>query len=136
MVALTWIGTKYLPGGHSVFTGLINSFVHVIMYFYYYLTSVDSKYKQSFFKKYITILQMVRKNTFPCRREVNDHKLFYIFRFNLVWWPFIGSSFIYHLIVDSLNSLPSLCSPKMPSYLFFSLIFSEKHTQISLSRQK
>mgnify|MGYP003449524122 CR=1 FL=1 len=77
MVALTWIGTKYLPGGHSVFTGLINSFVHVIMYFYYYLTSVDSKYKQSFFKKYITILQMVRKNTLPSR-EVNDHDLFYI----------------------------------------------------------
>lgn len=62
MVALTWIGTKYLAGGHSVFTGLINSCVHVIMYFYYYLTTVDDKYKQSFWKKYITQLQMVMKN--------------------------------------------------------------------------
>jgi hypothetical protein len=59
MVALTWIGTKYFPGGHSVFTGLINSIVHVIMYFYYFLTTVDNKYKQSFWKKYITQLQMV-----------------------------------------------------------------------------
>ena len=60
MVALTWIGTKYVAGGHSVFTGWINSLVHVIMYFYYYLTTVDNKYKQSFWKKYITQLQMVR----------------------------------------------------------------------------
>lgn len=59
MVALGWIGTKYLAGGQSVFMGLINSFVHVIMYFYYYLTSVDNKFKQSFWKKYITQLQMV-----------------------------------------------------------------------------
>jgi hypothetical protein len=60
MVALGWIGTKYLSGGQSVFMGLINSFVHVIMYSYYYLTSVDNKFKQSFWKKYITQLQMVK----------------------------------------------------------------------------
>jgi elongation of very long chain fatty acids protein 7 len=59
MVALAWIGLKYLGGGHSVFMGIINSFVHVIMYLYYYLTSVDNKYKQSSWKKYITQLQMV-----------------------------------------------------------------------------
>ncbi|KAG5673655.1 hypothetical protein PVAND_003683 [Polypedilum vanderplanki] len=60
MVALTWIGTKYFAGGHSVFTGWINSLVHVIMYFYYFLTTVDNKYKQSFWKKYITQLQMIQ----------------------------------------------------------------------------
>lgn len=59
MIALGWIGTKYLSGGQSAFMGLINSFVHVIMYFYYYLTSVDNKFKQSVWKKYITQLQMV-----------------------------------------------------------------------------
>lgn len=62
MVALTWMGTKYFAGGHSVFTGWINSFVHVIMYFYYFLTSIDAKYKQSSWKKYITQLQMVEIN--------------------------------------------------------------------------
>ena len=31
MVLLTWIGLKYVGGGHSVFMGLINSFIHVIM---------------------------------------------------------------------------------------------------------
>lgn len=59
MVALSWIGTKYLGGGHSVFMGLINSIVHVVMYLYYYLTSVDKKYRNSSWKKYITQLQMV-----------------------------------------------------------------------------
>ncbi|CRK86866.1 CLUMA_CG000692, isoform A [Clunio marinus] len=60
MVMLAWIGLKYVSGGHSAFMGVLNSFVHVIMYFYYYLTSVDNKYKQSFWKKYITQLQMIQ----------------------------------------------------------------------------
>lgn len=59
MVALSWIGMKYFAGGHSCFMGIINSFVHVIMYAYYFLTSIDNKYKQSSWKKYITQLQMV-----------------------------------------------------------------------------
>lgn len=59
MVALGWIGTKYFAGGHSAFMAIINSFIHVIMYLYYYLTSIDNKYKQSVWKKYITQLQMV-----------------------------------------------------------------------------
>lgn len=63
MVALSWVGVKYFPGGQSVFMGIINSLVHVIMYFYYYLTSVDNKYKQSAWKKYITQLQMVIEGT-------------------------------------------------------------------------
>jgi hypothetical protein len=31
MVLLSWIGLKYVAGGHSVFMGLINSFVHILM---------------------------------------------------------------------------------------------------------
>lgn len=63
MVALTWSGTKYFPGGHSVFMGLINTIVHVFMYLYYFMTSVDNKYKQSTWKKQITQMQMVIKGT-------------------------------------------------------------------------
>ncbi|CAO1436765.1 unnamed protein product [Diamesa serratosioi] len=60
MVALTWSGTKYFPGGHSVFMGLINTVVHVFMYLYYFMTSVDNKYKQSSWKKQITQMQMIQ----------------------------------------------------------------------------
>uniref|UniRef100_A0A336LRW1 Elongation of very long chain fatty acids protein n=1 Tax=Culicoides sonorensis TaxID=179676 RepID=A0A336LRW1_CULSO len=61
MVMLSWAGAKYFPGGHSVFMGLLNSFVHVVMYAYYYLTSVNEKYKKNiWWKKHITQLQMIQ----------------------------------------------------------------------------
>lgn len=57
----TWAGFKFVAGGHSVFFGHINSLVHTVMYFYYFLTSVSIEYKKSvWWKKYITQLQMVR----------------------------------------------------------------------------
>lgn len=60
MVLLAWHGVKYLPGGHSVFMGALNSFVHVVMYSYYLLTAVNKKYKNNlWWKKYITQLQIV-----------------------------------------------------------------------------
>lgn len=61
MVLLTWHGVKYLPGGHSVFMGALNSFVHVVMYCYYLITALNPKYKNNlWWKKYITQLQIVR----------------------------------------------------------------------------
>lgn len=61
MVLLTWHGVKYLPGGHSVFMGALNSFVHVVMYSYYLLTALNPKYKNNlWWKKYITQLQIVQ----------------------------------------------------------------------------
>ncbi|KAF5298126.1 hypothetical protein FQA39_LY02550 [Lamprigera yunnana] len=59
MCILTWVGTKYLAGGHGIFIGVINSLVHVVMYSYYLLTSWDEKYKNSvWWKKYLTQLQI------------------------------------------------------------------------------
>lgn len=61
MVALCWHGAKYFPGGHSVFMGTINSFVHVVMYSYYFLTSWNAEYKKNiWWKKYITQLQLIQ----------------------------------------------------------------------------
>lgn len=40
--------------------GFLNSFIHVVMYFYYFLTSVSDKYKGNvWWKKHITQLQIV-----------------------------------------------------------------------------
>ncbi|KAF5281628.1 hypothetical protein FQR65_LT02948 [Abscondita terminalis] len=59
MCILTWVGTKYVAGGHGIFLGFINSFVHVIMYFYYLLTAWDEKYKRNvWWKKHLTQLQI------------------------------------------------------------------------------
>ncbi|XP_055677227.1 elongation of very long chain fatty acids protein AAEL008004-like [Lutzomyia longipalpis] len=61
MLLLTWIGVKYLPGGHGVTVGILNSFVHVAMYTYYLLSSFDSKYKNNiWWKKHITQLQLIQ----------------------------------------------------------------------------
>uniref|UniRef100_A0A182UI04 Elongation of very long chain fatty acids protein n=1 Tax=Anopheles melas TaxID=34690 RepID=A0A182UI04_9DIPT len=61
MVMLVWSGVKWFPGGHGVFMGFINSFVHVVMYAYYFLTSANPKYKNNlWWKKYITQLQIIQ----------------------------------------------------------------------------
>lgn len=47
-------------GGHSTFFGLINTFVHVVMYTYYLLAAMGPKYqKYIWWKKYLTTFQMV-----------------------------------------------------------------------------
>lgn len=44
-----------------VFSGVVNSFVHVIMYFYYWLTTFKPELKKSiWWKKYITQVQMAQ----------------------------------------------------------------------------
>ncbi|XP_015116883.1 elongation of very long chain fatty acids protein 7 [Diachasma alloeum] len=58
MVMGAWGGVKYLPGGHVTFLGLINSFVHVIMYSHYLATSL--KLGKPWWKKYITQMQLVQ----------------------------------------------------------------------------
>nr|CAD7203163.1 unnamed protein product [Timema douglasi] len=47
-------------GGHSSFFGLLNTFVHVIMYSYYLLAALGPQlHKYLWWKKYLTVLQMV-----------------------------------------------------------------------------
>jgi hypothetical protein len=48
-------------GGHGTLLGVINSFVHIIMYTYYLLAALGpTVQKYLWWKKYITSLQMVR----------------------------------------------------------------------------
>ena len=50
-----------IKGGFGTFGCMLNSFIHFLMYFYYYLTVFGDKYKviTSFCKKYMTSMQMV-----------------------------------------------------------------------------
>lgn len=60
MPMISWGATKYYPGGHGTFIGVINSFVHIIMYFYYMMAAMGPQYqKYLWWKKYITTLQLV-----------------------------------------------------------------------------
>ncbi|XP_034110900.2 elongation of very long chain fatty acids protein F-like [Drosophila albomicans] len=51
----------YGTGGHLNSVGLLNSFVHAVMYFYYFLSAERPGVKASiWWKKYITIIQLIQ----------------------------------------------------------------------------
>ncbi|XP_076810263.1 very long chain fatty acid elongase 4-like [Clavelina lepadiformis] len=56
-----WLGVKYVAGGQSFFIGMLNSFVHIIMYTYYALSCFGpTVQKYLWWKKYLTVLQLVQ----------------------------------------------------------------------------
>jgi len=56
-----WFGVKYTPGGHSTFFGLLNTLVHVFMYFYYMVSAMGPRWQTYiWWKKHMTNLQMVQ----------------------------------------------------------------------------
>lgn len=56
-----WFGVKFTPGGHSSFFGFLNTFVHIIMYAYYFLAALGPQYqKYLWWKKYLTAIQMIQ----------------------------------------------------------------------------
>ncbi|XP_031826921.1 very long chain fatty acid elongase 7 [Nomia melanderi] len=61
MPVAAWIGCKWLPNGHGTLLGLINTFIHVIMYTYYMLSSIGPHMnKYLWWKKYLTMLQLIQ----------------------------------------------------------------------------
>ncbi|XP_017890687.1 elongation of very long chain fatty acids protein AAEL008004-like isoform X3 [Ceratina calcarata] len=56
-----WFGVKFTPGGHSTFFGLLNTFVHIVMYTYYMLAAMGPKlHPYLWWKKYLTVFQMIQ----------------------------------------------------------------------------
>lgn len=56
-----WIGIKLAPGGPNGFFPLVNSFIHVVMYSYYALTTFGPSIQPYlWWKKYLTRLQMTQ----------------------------------------------------------------------------
>ncbi|CAH1275569.1 unnamed protein product [Diabrotica balteata] len=65
MFLIIWITVRFVAGGYNTWVGLINSAVHTIMYTYYFLSSLDEKWKQNVtFKKFITQIQLVQFSFF------------------------------------------------------------------------
>lgn len=56
-----WFGVKFTPGGHSTFFGLLNTFVHIVMYSYYLFAAMGPQFQRFlWWKKYLTSLQMLQ----------------------------------------------------------------------------
>uniref|UniRef100_A0AAY5KJ63 Elongation of very long chain fatty acids protein n=1 Tax=Esox lucius TaxID=8010 RepID=A0AAY5KJ63_ESOLU len=61
MIFNWWAGVKYLAGGQSFFIGLLNTFVHSVMYSYYGLAALGPHMqKYLWWKRYLTSLQLVQ----------------------------------------------------------------------------
>ncbi|CAH2074987.1 unnamed protein product, partial [Iphiclides podalirius] len=60
MMCCTWIMLKYEPSQSTIFLGNVNSFVHIIMYGYYALSAFPGLVRYLWWKKYITIMQMLQ----------------------------------------------------------------------------
>lgn len=83
-------------GGHSTFFAMLNSFVHIVMYFYYMIAAMGPKYqKYIWWKKHLTTFQMVQfvaifAHQFQLLfRECNYPKYF------MVWIGFHGAMFLF-----------------------------------------
>ncbi|GAA6080677.1 ELOVL fatty acid elongase 8b isoform X1, partial [Tachysurus ichikawai] len=61
MIFNWWAGVKYVAGGQSFFIGLLNTFVHIIMYMYYGLAAFGPHMqKYLWWKRYLTSLQLLQ----------------------------------------------------------------------------
>ncbi|XP_072245782.1 ELOVL fatty acid elongase 8b [Leuresthes tenuis] len=61
MIFNWWAGVKYVAGGQSFFIGVVNTFVHIIMYSYYGLAAIGPHMqKYLWWKRYLTSLQLVQ----------------------------------------------------------------------------
>lgn len=56
-----WVALKFVAGGFGTFSCMLNSFVHFVMYFYYFLSSFGDRFRKYLtWKKYLTSLQMLQ----------------------------------------------------------------------------
>nr|QWC69491.1 fatty acid elongase 3 [Tigriopus californicus] len=61
MAVYMWPIVRFMPGGHGSLAGLLNSFVHIIMYGYYFMAALGPRFKRFlWWKRYLTWLQMVQ----------------------------------------------------------------------------
>ncbi|KAL3270861.1 hypothetical protein HHI36_021379 [Cryptolaemus montrouzieri] len=61
MVTFPWIGAKFVPGGSTIYIGVFNVIVHIVMYFYYAITLWNSGSKKNlWWKKHLTQLQLLQ----------------------------------------------------------------------------
>jgi len=59
MVIMSWLGLKFLAGGNGAYVCTINSLVHSVMYFYYFLANLKKEGKRDlWWKKHVTQLQL------------------------------------------------------------------------------
>lgn len=102
-------------GGHGTLLGLINSFVHIIMYSYYLLAAFGpTVQKYLWWKKYLTTLQMVKHHFF----SPAGHKTAYLVHHRVetyIGWVLLLYKLLYFR--QSFGRLLSLTSSSQIKYI-------------------
>ena len=57
MGPIMWLIASYEPGGNSYFGPCINSFIHTVMYSYYFMSTLGYRAP---WKQYLTLMQMIQ----------------------------------------------------------------------------
>lgn len=95
-----WIMVKFVPGGHSMFAGILNSGVHTLMYGYYMLAAMGPQFqKYLWWKKYLTIVQLVQFILLI----VHNFQLFFIpcdYPMFVVWYIGVNAMFFFVLFMN------------------------------------
>ncbi|KAE8742688.1 hypothetical protein FOCC_FOCC011720 [Frankliniella occidentalis] len=106
MPLCAWVGTKFLPGGHGTFIGLINCLVHVVMYCYYMLAAIPGTKKYLGWKPWVTIVQLVQfvivffHASQPLYRQCDYPKaIASLLTFNAVLFMYMFGSFYYRTYI-------------------------------------
>nr|XP_018902200.1 PREDICTED: elongation of very long chain fatty acids protein 7-like [Bemisia tabaci] len=74
MLVLSWAFLKYMKDEHAVLAGVLNSFVHIWMYGYYFLAALGpSVQKYLWWKKHITQLQIESRKSDMCFCRYTSH---------------------------------------------------------------
>ena len=56
-----WVVMTWAPGGHETFGGMLNTFIHAVMYSYYFIAALGPEYrKYIWWKKHLTKLQILQ----------------------------------------------------------------------------
>lgn len=86
-----WFALKYVAGGFGTFGCLLNSFIHFVMYFYYFLSAFGPKFqKYLWWKKYLTAMQMIQFITMI----LHGSQLLYIECNFPIEWAYMASSYV------------------------------------------
>lgn len=103
MPLTVWIVFRFVPGGHSVFMPTVNSFVHVVMYFYYLVAAMGPRFqKYLWWKKYLTGFQMLQ---FLCVGVHGSQLLFIECDFPIFFpWFFVAQSIVFFLLFKGFHS--------------------------------
>nr|XP_018901840.1 PREDICTED: elongation of very long chain fatty acids protein AAEL008004-like [Bemisia tabaci] len=101
MVLSCWAYLKYIKGEQGVLIGVLNSFVHVVMYTYYFLSALGPQVqKYLWWKKYITKLQLLQFGIvcmyalfFVVRNCVQSQVLIYYAMFQAITFSILFADF-------------------------------------------